>query len=95
MLTELILFCCCWCCFEKVSVLSGVGHEVTSLCKANITDTASEDHLLAAGYEDGTVRIWDMESCDCRVTFSGHKTAVTSLHFDSTNTRLVSGSKVR
>ena len=38
--------------------------------------------------------IWNLLSCDCQVTFSGHKSAVTCLHFDSTNTRLVSGSKV-
>lgn len=51
--------------------------------------------MLAAGYEDGAIRIWDLESHDCRVTFSGHKTAVTCLDFDSNSTRLVSGSKVK
>ena len=60
----------------------------------NGTDTSAGDQLLAVGYDDGTVSIWDLESCDCRVTFSGHKTAVTCLHFDATNTRLVSGSNV-
>ena len=51
--------------------------------------------MLAAGYEDGSIRIWDLESHDCRVTFSGHKTAVTCLDFDCNSTRLVSGSKVK
>ena len=23
--------------------------------------------VLAAGYEDGSVRLWDVESCDCQV----------------------------
>ena len=28
---------------------------------------------LAAGYADGTVRIWSLDTNECTVTFSGHK----------------------
>ena len=71
-------------------VFVGENHEVTSLAKARGGDA----NILAVGYEDGTIRIWNLESHECQVTFSGHKSAVTYLHFDVYSTRLVSGSKV-
>lgn len=48
---------------------------------------------LAVGYEDGVVRLFDLNSGECLVTFSGHKSAVTCLAFDGDGMRLVSGSK--
>lgn len=49
--------------------------------------------LLAAGYSDGTVRVWDYRSGEVLVTFKGHKSAVTCVEFDASGTRLVSGSR--
>ncbi|KAH6560029.1 hypothetical protein BASA50_003229 [Batrachochytrium salamandrivorans] len=48
--------------------------------------------LLAAGYSDGAIRIWDTNSKTCIVTFNGHRASVTALAFDFLGTRLASGS---
>ena len=55
--------------------------------------TSPNNNQLAVGYEDGVVRLFDLNSGECLVTFSGHKTAVTCLNFDEEGMRLVSGSK--
>lgn len=49
---------------------------------------------IAVGYHNGTVKIVDIKSGDEVVTFSGHKTAITSLTFDEKGMLLASGSRV-
>ncbi|CAN6623903.1 U3 small nucleolar RNA-associated protein 12 [Trichomonascus vanleenenianus] len=49
--------------------------------------------LVAAGHSDGSINIWDSHSGTIAINFNGHKSAVTSLHFDKSGTRLVSGSE--
>jgi len=49
--------------------------------------------LLAVGYHDGTIKLFDTGSGESEVTFTGHKTAVTALSFDKEGLRLVSGSR--
>lgn len=49
--------------------------------------------VLAAGYEDGSIRIWNLKTGEVKVTFRGHKTAVTALCFDALGARLVSGAR--
>ncbi|KII64692.1 WD repeat-containing protein 3 [Thelohanellus kitauei] len=46
---------------------------------------------MAAGYEDGHIKLWDMESW-AHITLDGHTSAVTCLDFDKDSTKLVSGS---
>jgi U3 small nucleolar RNA-associated protein 12 len=53
----------------------------------------SDSNVLAAGYEDGSVRLWNLEQSESTVVLRGHKTAVTALCFDPTGTRLASGAK--
>lgn len=55
--------------------------------------TSPNNRQIAVGYEDGVVRLFDLNSGECLVTFSGHKSAVTCLAFDSDGMRLVSGAK--
>jgi U3 small nucleolar RNA-associated protein 12 len=55
--------------------------------------TSPNNRQIAVGYEDGVVRLFDLNSGECLVTFSGHKSAVTSLSFDIEGMRLVSGAK--
>ncbi|GFR42436.1 hypothetical protein Agub_g3341 [Astrephomene gubernaculifera] len=52
--------------------------EVTVLCIAPAGTT------IAAGYSDGTVRLWDYESGECTVTFKGHKSGVSCLRYQGT-----------
>ncbi|KAF6255140.1 WD40-repeat-containing domain protein [Scenedesmus sp. NREL 46B-D3] len=47
---------------------------------------------LAAGYSDGTVRLWDMASRSCQVTLTGHSGAITCLGFSANGALLASGS---
>lgn len=49
--------------------------------------------ILAAGYQDGSIKIWDLASESVIINFTGHKSAITLLQFDSNGTRLCSGSK--
>ncbi|XP_064608523.1 WD repeat-containing protein 3-like [Liolophura sinensis] len=72
---------------EKFRALPGEKHEVTVI-------TASPDNsLLAAGYNNGTVRIFNIASGDVSIVFNGHKSAVSALNFDDQGLRLVSGAK--
>jgi U3 small nucleolar RNA-associated protein 12 len=47
-------------------------------------------HMLAAGYADGTVRVWDKTGAN--TAFNAHKSKITALAFDTKASRLVSGS---
>lgn len=48
---------------------------------------------VAAGYSDGSVRLWDLASGTVQTVFSGHRTAVTQVVFNGTGTVLCSGSR--
>lgn len=49
--------------------------------------------IVAAGYDDGSIKVWDLMSGTVLINFQGHKSAITILQFDSEGTRLVSGSR--
>lgn len=49
-------------------------------------------NIVAAGLKDGSIKVWDMTLGAVMLTFSGHKTAITTLRFDANGTRLLSGS---
>ncbi|MDP2436666.1 MAG: WD40 repeat domain-containing protein [archaeon] len=48
--------------------------------------------VLAAGYTDGFVRLWNLETLECSVAFNGHRKAITSLHANEDGSQLASGS---
>lgn len=50
-------------------------------------------NIIAAGYSDGTIKVWDIASSSVVIVFTGHKSAITQLFFDRLGTRLVSGGK--
>lgn len=50
---------------------------------------------IAVGYEDGAVRIFSLLNGESSVSFNGHKSAVSVIHYDRLGARLVTGSKVR
>ncbi|KAH3901979.1 probable U3 small nucleolar RNA-associated protein 12 [Saccharomycodes ludwigii] len=51
-----------------------------------------DSKLVACGYSDGMIQVWDWLSKSVLIKFSGHKTAISILKFDETGTRLYSGS---
>lgn len=68
--------------------LYGDKHQVTMIRK-------SPDGLhLAVGYQNGSIKIFDLGSGEATVTFNGHKSAVTALNYDLEGMRLVSGAMV-
>lgn len=73
----------------QVLILQGQKHEVTYLCP-------SPDGIhIAVGYEDGGVRIFSLLNGESNVSFNGHKSAVSVIHYDGLGARLVTGSRVR
>ncbi|XP_052004998.1 WD repeat-containing protein 3 [Xyrauchen texanus] len=72
---------------EKVLILEGKKHEVTYLCP-------SPDGVhIAVGYEDGGVRIFNLQNGESNISFSGHKSAVSAMRYDALGARLVTGSR--
>ncbi|EFW99780.1 small nucleolar ribonucleoprotein complex subunit [Grosmannia clavigera kw1407] len=64
--------------------------------KAQVTAIAESEvdkDIVAVGYEDGSIRLWDGRLATVIVSFNGHKSAVTHLAFDKAGVRLASGSK--
>ncbi|CAN3373398.1 hypothetical protein DIURU_000328 [Diutina rugosa] len=59
---------------------------VTRVCYYETTN------LAGVGYNDGSIKVWDLTSQSVVVSFNGHRSAITQLQFDSSGTRLVSGS---
>ncbi|KAJ4826563.1 hypothetical protein Tsubulata_018747 [Turnera subulata] len=55
--------------------------------------SSSSPSLVASGYADGSIRIWDTEKGNCETVFNGHKGAVTILRYNKGGALLASGSK--
>lgn len=51
------------------------------------------ERVFAVGYEDGTIRLWNLDSHECIMRLNGHKSAITTLRFNQEGTLLASGSK--
>lgn len=57
-----------------------------------ISKSPTED-VIAVGYSDGAVKLWDLNSHQLSATFHGHKRAVTSFCFSPSGKLLASGSQ--
>ncbi|KAK6339804.1 hypothetical protein TWF718_009196 [Orbilia javanica] len=65
-------------------------------CKSEVTclkQSRTDEDIFAVGHADGTIRLWDSKTSTIIVTFNGHKSAITTLCFDASGTRLASGSR--
>ena len=82
----------------KTSALLTILYDSPSIAEVTaLGQNPARRDLIAAGYQDGSVRLWrlneDWRSGELVVTFNGHKSAVTQLCFDSQGNRLASGSR--
>ncbi|EPS45083.1 hypothetical protein H072_885 [Dactylellina haptotyla CBS 200.50] len=65
-------------------------------CKSEVTcikQSRTDEDIFAVGHADGSIRLWDSKTATIIVTFNGHRSAVTTLCYDSSGTRLASGSR--
>ncbi|OVA17951.1 WD40 repeat [Macleaya cordata] len=76
---------------SKTLSLSTSSTRGPSLAVTSIASSPSS--LIASGYADGSIRIWDSNSGTCETTLNGHKGAVTALRYNNTGSFLASGSK--
>ncbi|AMD18967.1 HBR066Cp [Eremothecium sinecaudum] len=53
----------------------------------------TETNLLAVGYANGVIKVWDMQTLTVLIIFNSHTSAITYLKFDPTGTTLISGSR--
>ncbi|KAE8692506.1 putative phosphatidylinositol-4-phosphate 5-kinase [Hibiscus syriacus] len=86
---------------------TGVWHVRQGVCTRTLSPTVSSgcpslavncvasspSSLVASGYADGSIRIWDCDSGSCETTLNGHKRAVTALRYSKVGSLLASGSK--
>ncbi|XP_069680320.1 WD repeat-containing protein 3 [Periplaneta americana] len=72
---------------ERALVLPGDKYEVTQLA------SSPDKRFLAAGYSDGTVKVFNLKSGENVTSFSGHRGAITCLTYDEDGHRLASGAK--
>jgi len=82
----------------KTSTLLTSLHDAPSTAEVTaLSQNPNRSNLIAAGYQDGTVRLWrlndDYTQGEPVVTFNGHKSAITQLCFDKQGNRLASGSR--
>lgn len=65
--------------------------------EVTVLDTYHGGHrgtnLLAVGYANGHVKVFEYETGALKVTFTGHRTAISALQFDKDGSRLASGGK--
>lgn len=58
-----------------------------------IVQSGSDRDVFAVGYADGSIRLWDCKTATVVLSFNGHRSAVATMAFDRSGTRLASGSK--
>lgn len=68
-----------------VPVSSGTAPEVTQLA------LSPDGHQIAAGYQDGSIRLWDIETGDSEPPAFGHSSGVSSLRYSKSGALLASG----
>lgn len=65
-------------------------------CTAEVTAIAqskTDPDIVAVGYADGSIRLWDARIATVIINFDGHRSAITTLAFDEQGIRLASGAK--
>ncbi|KAL5740887.1 hypothetical protein ACOSQ2_030067 [Xanthoceras sorbifolium] len=78
-------------CTKTLATTSNSSRAGPSLAVTSLASSPSS--LVASGYADGSIRIFDSEKGSCETTLNGHKGAVTALRYNNVGSLLASGSK--
>ncbi len=76
----------------------GVWHQVWSTSPGSLPESilsltySPDDSFLAGGFEDGTIRLWDIRSGEEVSHFSGHKSFIACIAFSLDGKQLAAGS---
>lgn len=78
-------------------LVNQLKYDGDNAAEVTVMDTFHSGHprtnLLAVGYANGHIRVFEYETGLLKVTFTGHRTAVSALSFDRDGSRLASGGK--
>lgn len=78
-------------------VINKLDYDTDNAAEVTIIDCYHGGHprtnLIAVGYANGHIRIFEYESGDLKSTFTGHRTSISAMKFDKDGSRLASGSK--
>jgi U3 small nucleolar RNA-associated protein 12 len=68
----------------------------SSATKSEVTVIApsrGDADVVAVGYADGAIRLWDTKTSTVVISFNGHKSGVSAIAWDKAGTRIVSGGR--
>lgn len=78
-------------------IINTFNYDADNAAEVTVFDCYHGGHprtnLLAVGYANGHIRVFEYETGGLKVTFTGHRTAISSLAFDKDGSRLASGGK--
>ena len=82
----------CWD-VKKGELLSRWRDKQCSAGVISIARSEADPDIYAVGYGDGSIRLWDSRLSTVVISFSGHKSGITTLAFDKAGVRLASGAQ--
>ncbi|PRQ54132.1 putative transcription factor WD40-like family [Rosa chinensis] len=68
-----------------------VWHARQGICSKTLTPSLEHPTLIACGYGDGSIRIWDSDTETCDNIFNWHNGAVTALRYNERGDMVASG----
>lgn len=77
----------------KQGVLVDVLRDAGNRSAVSVLALDPQERFLAAGHEDGKIRVWDLKTREVAVVFNAHTAAVSALAFSESGDLLASGSR--
>jgi U3 small nucleolar RNA-associated protein 12 len=78
-------------------VINRLIYDADNAAEVTVLDCFHGGHprtnLIAVGYANGHIRVFEYETGQLKTTFTGHRVAITALTFDKDGSRLASGGK--
>eukprot|EP00210_Caulerpa_lentillifera_P002927 g2794.t1 len=78
---------------EFITLLTDPPTDTHRSAEVKCLSKSPTDDVIAAGYSDGTIKLYDLNTHQLMATYHGHKRAITSFCFSPSGKLLVSGSQ--